>query len=65
MKAFRSALTVGLALTVLTPEIVFAQAKASKGQQMQTQASGEVPHCSRKLGTLSIVDGDDPTGWTQ
>lgn len=65
MNTFRSALAVGLALTVLTPEIGFAQAKASKGQQMQTQASAEVPRCSRKLGTLSIVDGDDSSGWTQ
>ncbi|MET3664679.1 SH3 domain-containing protein [Caulobacter sp. 1776] len=65
MKAFRSALTVGLALTVLTPAQTFAQAKASKGQTMQTQASAEIPHCSRKLGTLSIVDGDDSSGWTQ
>lgn len=32
---------------------------------MQTQASAEVPRCSRKLGTLSIVDGDDSYGWTQ
>jgi len=65
MTAFRRALTAGLALIVLTPEVGFAQAKASKGQQMQTQASAEVPHCSRKLGTLSIVDGDDSSGWTQ
>lgn len=65
MKAFRSALAVGLALTTLTPVTVFAQAKASKGQTMQTQASAEVPRCARKLGTLSIVDGDDSSGWTQ
>ena len=65
MKAFRSALVVGLALSAITPATSFAQAKASKGQQLQTQASGEVPRCTRKLGTLSIVDGDDSSGWTQ
>ncbi len=65
MKAFRSALVVGLALSAITPATGFAQAKASKGQQLQTQASGEVPRCARKLGTLSIVDGDDSSGWTQ
>lgn len=66
MKAFRRALTAGLALIVVTPEVSFAaQAKATKGQQMQTQASNEVPRCARKLGTLSIVDGDDPSGWSQ
>jgi hypothetical protein len=25
----------------------------------------EIPHCFRKLGTLSITDGDDPRGWNQ
>ena len=24
-----------------------------------------MPHCVRKLGTVSIADGDDPLGWTQ
>ena len=47
MKAFRNALAVGLALTTLTPAAVFAQAKASKGQTLQTQASSEVPRCNR------------------
>jgi curli biogenesis system outer membrane secretion channel CsgG len=41
------------------------QAKPSKAQQMQDAAVNDVPHCTRKLGTLSIVDGDDPRGWTQ
>lgn len=65
IKAFHSALAASLALSTLSPTAALAQAKASKGQQLQTQASGEVPRCSRKLGTLSIVDGDDPSGWTQ
>jgi hypothetical protein len=65
MKAIHNALALSLALSALTPATTFAQAKASKGQQMQAQASGEVPHCNRKLGTLSIVDGDDSSGWTQ
>lgn len=65
MKALRSALAVGLALTTVAPTAALAQAKASKGQTMQQQASSEVPRCTRKLGTLSIVDGDDPSGWTQ
>jgi hypothetical protein len=41
------------------------QAKASNAQQLQQQAVNDVPHCTRKLGTISIVDGDDPSGWTQ
>jgi curli biogenesis system outer membrane secretion channel CsgG len=24
-----------------------------------------VPRCTRKLGTVSVMDGDDPVGWTQ
>jgi curli biogenesis system outer membrane secretion channel CsgG len=40
-------------------------AKASSGQQLQQQTMGDVPHCTRKLGTVSVADGDDPNGWTQ
>lgn len=47
------------------PTAADAQARASKGQQMQQQAVADVPRCTRKLGTLSIADGDDPSGWTQ
>ena len=42
-----------------------AQSKPTKTQRTQEQAMQDVPHCARKLGTLSIVDGDDPRGWTQ
>jgi hypothetical protein len=27
--------------------------------------STEIPRCTEKLGTLAIVDGDDPRGWSQ
>ena len=40
-------------------------ARESSGQKLQTKLSAEVPHCARKLGTLSIADGDDPHWWTQ
>jgi curli biogenesis system outer membrane secretion channel CsgG len=40
-------------------------AKASSGQQLQQQTMDDVPHCTRKLGTVSVADGDDPNGWTQ
>jgi curli biogenesis system outer membrane secretion channel CsgG len=40
-------------------------AKASSGQRLQEQTAADVPHCTRKLGTMSIVDGDDPRPWTQ
>ena len=40
-------------------------AKASSGQQLQQQTMNDVPHCTRKLGTASIADGDDPSAWSQ
>ncbi|WP_454714983.1 CsgG/HfaB family protein [Caulobacter segnis] len=65
MKTLNRVLMTSIALVVLTPHAAFAQAKPSKAQKMQVQASSDVPRCARKLGTLSIVDGDDPRGWTQ
>ena len=41
------------------------QAKASNAEKLQRQAVADVPQCTRKLGTISVVDGDDPYGWTQ
>ena len=39
--------------------------KPSSAQRMQTDAMSQVPTCARKLGTLSIIDGDDSAGWRQ
>ncbi|OYY63627.1 MAG: curli production assembly/transport component csgg [Sphingomonas sp. 28-62-11] len=41
------------------------QASASKGQQLQQAAMNDVPRCTTKHGTVSIVDGQDSSGWTQ
>ena len=41
------------------------QAKPSNAERLQRKAVTDVPHCARKLGTISIMDGDDPYGWTQ
>ena len=41
------------------------QAKPSGTQRTQEAAVQDVPHCVRKLGTVSVMDGDDPSGWTQ
>ena len=54
-----------LALVAGAPAAAQAQARKSGGQRMQEAAQNDVPRCTRKLGTLSIVDGDDPSGWTQ
>jgi curli biogenesis system outer membrane secretion channel CsgG len=39
--------------------------QALQGGKGQRQALDDVPQCTRKLGTISIVDGDDARGWTQ
>lgn len=55
----------GAAIVALMPQTAMAQARPSGTQKTQQQMMSDVPHCARKLGTLSIVDGDDPSGWTQ
>lgn len=40
-------------------------AKPSSGQKLQQATMTDVPRCTRKLGTISVVDGDDPRPWTQ
>ncbi len=40
-------------------------AKSSKTQRLQEATMNDVPRCTRKLGTVSVMDGDDPSGWTQ
>lgn len=40
-------------------------ARPSGTQQLQQATMNDVPHCMRKLGTVSVMDGDDPSGWTQ
>jgi hypothetical protein len=40
-------------------------AKPSSGQRLQQQTMDDVPRCTRKLGTISVADGDDPSAWSQ
>ena len=40
-------------------------ARATSGQKLQQSTMNDVPHCTRKFGTVSVADGDDPSGWTQ
>ena len=63
-------LPIGMAIMILaTPSATIAGppklAKASSGQKLQESTMNDVPHCSRKLGTVSVRDGDDPLPWTQ
>lgn len=54
-----------LALCVTGPAQAQRLAKPSGGQKLQEQTMTDVPRCTRKLGTISVVDGDDPRPWTQ
>lgn len=65
-KLLTSMLAAGAAVSALmAAPAVYAQAKASKVQQTQDKMLSEIPRCSQKLGTITIVDGDDASGWTQ
>ncbi|WP_374147990.1 CsgG/HfaB family protein [Sphingomonas sp. 28-63-12] len=69
-KLFSGAAMLAVATAPLTTAPSFAQkppkqASASKGQQLQQAAMNDVPRCAVKHGTVSIVDGQDSTGWTQ
>jgi len=65
MKLLSGLVTASVTLSMLAPVAALAQAKPSRAQQMQTQAVAEIPRCARKLGTVSIMDGDDTRGWMQ
>jgi curli biogenesis system outer membrane secretion channel CsgG len=62
-KLIGGALTLCAALAC--PNSASAQARPSGTQQTQQAMMSDVPHCLRKLGTVSVMDGDDPSGWTQ
>jgi hypothetical protein len=54
-----------LSIAMATPAPVLAQtaaADASNAQKQQDTMVAEIPHCTHQLGTLSIVNGDDPRG---
>ena len=68
MSAIRLTTSTAIALGLLFSGPATAapkQAKPSKAEKLQRQAVTDVPKCTRKLGTVSIADGDDPYGWTQ
>lgn len=54
-----------MALNGAAAPSVLAQAKASKAQQQQDKMMGEIPRCSKSLGTISIVNGDNAYAWQQ
>jgi curli biogenesis system outer membrane secretion channel CsgG len=64
MKIFTS-VVVGAALMLPAAAPAQKLARASGGQKLQQATMNDVPKCTRKLGTISVADGDDPSGWTQ
>lgn len=65
-KAVAPVLMASTALLGAAPDMALAQsAKASKVQQQQDKMVASIPHCTKRLGTITIVDGDDSNGWTQ
>lgn len=58
---------IAAACVVTLPTAASAQrlAKKSGTQRLQEATMNDVPRCTRKLGTVSVMDGDDPSGWTQ
>ncbi|RYY32936.1 MAG: SH3 domain-containing protein, partial [Sphingomonadales bacterium] len=54
-----------IAALLAPPAAAQRLAKPSSGQRLQEATANDVPRCTRKLGTLSIEDGDDPSAWTQ
>ena len=64
-KLFGTALVFSVAVTTSSGAWAQRLAKPSKTQKTQEATMNDVPRCSRKLGTVSVVDGDNPSGWTQ
>ena len=73
MTRFASKLALCVAASPLVtataaPYQVLAQTAAaapSNAQRQQDKMVAQIPHCTKRLGTISIVNGDDATGWTQ
>src|SRR5215210_3568239 len=66
MIMIRNALFAGAALgLVAAPASAQRLAGPSGTQKTQQATMNDVPHCVQKLGTVSVMDGDDPSGWTQ
>jgi len=56
------AIAAGLAPTAVTAQ---DDRRPSRVQRDQDRKAAQIPRCTRSLGTLSIVDGDEDAGWKQ
>lgn len=64
-KGLTATTLVVISSLVASPISAQRLAKPSGTQKTQDATMADVPKCSRKLGTVSVMDGDDPSGWTQ
>ena len=53
-------LAVSVVLAASMPAAAQHLANPSGTQKLQQAMMNDVPRCMRKLGTLSVMDGDDP-----
>jgi curli biogenesis system outer membrane secretion channel CsgG len=65
MSLTKIAVATMMGLTASTALAEPKLARETSGQKLQQSTMNDVPHCARKLGTVSVADGDDPSGWTQ
>jgi hypothetical protein len=52
-------ITAIVAALGLASSPALAETKASSGRQQQAKGTAEIPHCTRKLGTVAIVEPDN------
>ncbi|WP_267414228.1 MULTISPECIES: SH3 domain-containing protein [unclassified Sphingomonas] len=65
MKVMGSLATAAMLIATAAPAPAQQLAKPTSGQKLQQATMADVPRCARKLGTISVADGDDPYRWTQ
>ena len=51
--------TAAIALLTTTPAMAQVDKKASSGKQAQTKGEMQIPHCTRRIGTVAIVEPDN------
>ncbi len=64
-KTIASVATIAAVIGLASPVLAQQSSKPSRVQRNQDRAVSDIPRCTRSLGTLSIVDGDEDSGWRQ
>lgn len=64
-KIIASAAVLATVMASMTPAVAQDDRRRGSVQRDQDRAVRQIPTCTRSLGTLSIVDGDEDAGWRQ